>query len=91
MHPEKHTLIHELEPMSLELCESISHQWHNAVYSDALFQDVVVLFEEYLNVLRHDSGTLASFAMSHVYIVSILLQLLQTSRDKMGYAFVCHW
>ena len=55
VHPEKRTLIHELEPFIEELCESITPQRHNAVHTDASFQDVVVLFEEYLNVLRHDS------------------------------------
>ena len=88
MHPEKHTLIHKLEPFIGELYESVTPQWHDAVHSDASFQDVVVLFEEYLNVLQHDSGTLTSFSMSHIDIVSILLQLLRTSRDKMGYTFV---
>ena len=39
-------------------------------------------FEKHLNVLGHDSGTLASFWISYIDIVSILLQLLWASRDK---------
>ena len=41
-----------------------------------------MLFEEYLNVLRHESGTLTSIWMSFIDIVSILLQLLLASQDK---------
>ena len=73
VHPFKHTLIHELDPFIEELCESITPQRHDVVYTGASCKDVAVLFEDYLYERQHNSGTVASFWISYSDIENILL------------------
>lgn len=67
---------------SLNGCfENICNETQENVLNQESFKRLHDLFEEFLCILRYNSGPLASFWMSYVDIVQILLDLLRADRE----------